>query len=68
MKQFTLNDYHGNHIHIYQYEPTDEIKGVIHIIHGASEHFARYGIFSELSCECRLFSGRLRYYWSWFIY
>jgi len=47
MKQFTLNDYHGNHIHIYQYEPTDEIKGIIHIIHGASEHFARYGIFSE---------------------
>lgn len=47
MKQFTLQDYHNNSIHIYQYEPNGDIKGVIQIIHGASEHFARYGLFSE---------------------
>jgi len=47
MKQFTLQDYHNNSIHIYQYEPKNEIKAVIQIIHGASEHFARYGLFSE---------------------
>jgi len=47
MKQFTLNDYQGNPIHVYQYNPEGEIRGVIQIIHGASEHFARYGIFSE---------------------
>jgi alpha-beta hydrolase superfamily lysophospholipase len=47
MKQFTLEDYQKNKIHIYQYEPEGEIKGVVQIVHGASEHFARYGIFSE---------------------
>jgi alpha-beta hydrolase superfamily lysophospholipase len=47
MKQFTLQDYHNNSIHIYQYEANQEIKGVVQIIHGASEHFARYGLFSE---------------------
>ncbi|MDT8336948.1 MAG: alpha/beta hydrolase [Candidatus Izemoplasmatales bacterium] len=47
MKQFTLQDYHTNSIHVYQYEPKEQIKGVVQIIHGASEHFARYGLFSE---------------------
>lgn len=47
MKQFSLQDYHGNSIHIYLYEPLEEIKAVVQIIHGASEHFARYGLFSE---------------------
>ncbi|MDY0024204.1 MAG: alpha/beta hydrolase, partial [Candidatus Izemoplasmatales bacterium] len=47
MKQFTLKDYHDNPIHVYEYLPDQEIKGVIQIIHGASEHFARYGLFSE---------------------
>ncbi len=47
MKQFTLDDYQKNKIHIYQYEPVGEIKGIVQIVHGASEHFARYGIFSE---------------------
>lgn len=47
MKQFSLKDYHDNPIHVYMFEPESEIKAVIQIIHGASEHFARYGIFSE---------------------
>ncbi|MDD4000995.1 MAG: alpha/beta hydrolase [Bacilli bacterium] len=47
MKQFSLEDYQGNPIHIYKYEPEGEIKAVVQIIHGASEHFARYGLFSE---------------------
>jgi alpha-beta hydrolase superfamily lysophospholipase len=47
MKQFTLQDYHNNSIHVYLYEPTEKVKAVVQIIHGASEHFARYGLFSE---------------------
>lgn len=47
MKQFTLQDYHNNSIHVYLYEPTDKPKAIVQIIHGASEHFARYGLFSD---------------------
>jgi lysophospholipase len=47
MKQFTLQDYHNNSIHVYLYEPKEKVKAVVQIIHGASEHFARYGLFSE---------------------
>ena len=47
MKQFTLQDYHNNSIHVYLYEPTEKPKAIVQIIHGASEHFARYGLFSE---------------------
>ncbi|MFA7075367.1 MAG: alpha/beta hydrolase [Candidatus Izemoplasmatales bacterium] len=47
MKQFTLQDYQDNAIHLYQYNPEQDIKAIVHIIHGASEHFARYGLFSE---------------------
>lgn len=42
-----LKDYKKNNIHVYIYEPEGDIKGVVHIIHGASEHFARYGLFCE---------------------
>jgi len=47
MLKFTKNDSQGNPIHIYVYEPETTAKGVIQIIHGASEHFARYGLFAE---------------------
>jgi alpha-beta hydrolase superfamily lysophospholipase len=47
MKQFTLQDYQNNKIHVYKYEPEGEALAVVQIIHGASEHFARYGLFAE---------------------
>ncbi len=47
MKKIVLKDYKENSIHVYIYEPATEIKGVIHVVHGASEHFARYGMFAE---------------------
>lgn len=47
MKQFVLKDSHENDIHTYLYEPKQKPMGVIQIIHGASEHFARYGLFAE---------------------
>ncbi|MDD4069379.1 MAG: alpha/beta hydrolase [Candidatus Izemoplasmatales bacterium] len=47
MKQFTLKDYQDNQIHVYSYEPDGDVKAIVQIIHGASEHFARYGLFSE---------------------
>ncbi|MFW5794286.1 MAG: alpha/beta fold hydrolase [Bacillota bacterium] len=47
MEQFILNDNYNNEIHTYLYKPNTKIKGVIQIVHGASEHFSRYGIFAE---------------------
>ncbi|MGD9909294.1 MAG: alpha/beta fold hydrolase [Candidatus Izemoplasmatales bacterium] len=47
MRKVVLKDSRSNPIHIYVYEPTEKIKGIVHIIHGASEHFARYGLFAE---------------------
>ncbi len=47
MKQFTLEDYQDNKIHLYLYEPEKKPKAIVQIIHGASEHFLRYGDFSE---------------------
>ena len=47
MKQFVLNDKQNNDIHTYVFEPNTNPIGVIQIIHGASEHFARYGLFAE---------------------
>lgn len=47
MEKFVLKDYQENPIHVYLYKPEDKIKGVVHIVHGASEHFARYGLFAE---------------------
>ncbi len=47
MEKIVLKDYQDNPIHVYIYKPEGEIKGIVHIIHGASEHFARYGLFCE---------------------
>lgn len=47
MKQFIMNDSLNNDIHTYVYSTSKKAKGVVQIIHGASEHFARYGIFAE---------------------
>ncbi len=47
MHQFTLHDSMDNPIHLYLYKTKQPAKGIIHIIHGASEHFARYGLFCE---------------------
>ncbi len=48
MQTKIVNDTLGNPIHLYFYEPENQpIIGVIHVIHGASEHFARYGGFAE---------------------
>jgi alpha-beta hydrolase superfamily lysophospholipase len=48
MDKSNLVDSKGNVLHLYLYS-TDKkpAKGVIHLIHGASEHFARYGLFAE---------------------
>ncbi len=48
MEKNVFNNSLGNPIHVYLYEPTVQpFKGVVHLIHGASEHFARYGLFAE---------------------
>lgn len=47
MRKVILENSKDNPIHVYIYEPEKELKGVVHIIHGASEHFARYGMFAE---------------------
>ncbi len=47
MQKLTQSDSKGNTIHLYVYEPETKPKGVVQIIHGASEHFARYGLFAE---------------------
>ncbi|MCF7923856.1 MAG: alpha/beta hydrolase [Candidatus Izimaplasma sp.] len=47
MEQFILKDNYGNDIHTYLYKPETKIKGVIQIVHGASEHFSRYGMFAK---------------------
>ncbi len=47
MKKLTLKDSMENEIHIFLYEPKTKPKAILHIIHGASEHFARYGLFAE---------------------
>lgn len=47
MRKLILKDSKENPIHVYIYEPKENFKAVVHIIHGASEHFARYGIFAE---------------------
>ncbi len=47
MRKVVLKNSLSNPIHIYLYEPTEKIKGIVQIIHGASEHFARYGLFAE---------------------
>lgn len=47
MEKIILKDYISNPIHVYIYKPEGDIKGVVQIVHGASEHFARYGLFAE---------------------
>lgn len=47
MEKFILKDYLKNDIHVYKYEPVEKPKAIVHIVHGASEHFARYGLFAE---------------------
>ncbi len=47
MDKIVLKDYKENNIHVYIYEPKMEIKGIIQIIHGAAEHFGRYGLFAK---------------------
>lgn len=48
MQKMILHDSANNDIHVYLYEPAEKpFKGIVHIIHGASEHFARYGLFAE---------------------
>ncbi|MBU1145427.1 MAG: alpha/beta hydrolase [Firmicutes bacterium] len=51
MRKVILKDSKENQIHVYLYEPKIEIIGIVHIIHGASEHFARYGLFAEFLNE-----------------
>jgi alpha-beta hydrolase superfamily lysophospholipase len=47
MEKLILKDSLNNNIHIYIYRPKVDVKAVVQIIHGASEHFARYGIFAD---------------------
>lgn len=47
MEKIVLKDYQENPIHVYIYKPEGDFKGVVHLVHGASEHFARYGLFAE---------------------
>jgi len=48
MEQKIFQDSMKNDIHVYIYRAkTDTVKGIIHLIHGASEHLLRYGVFAE---------------------
>lgn len=48
MEQKIFLDSMKNNIHVYIYHAKTEIvKGVVQIVHGASEHFLRYGLFAE---------------------
>ncbi|HPJ24375.1 MAG TPA: alpha/beta hydrolase, partial [Bacillota bacterium] len=47
MEKIILKDYQDHSIHVYIYRPEGEIKAIVHVIHGAAEHFARYGLFAE---------------------
>jgi len=48
MEQKIFQDSMKNDIHVYIYPAkTPVIKGIVQIIHGASEHLARYGLFAE---------------------
>ena len=48
MEQKIFQDSMNNNIHVYIYPAkTEKVKGVVQIIHGASEHFLRYGLFAE---------------------
>jgi alpha-beta hydrolase superfamily lysophospholipase len=47
MQKFILKDSQNNDIHVYVYSPKTPPIGVVHIIHGAVEHFARYGMFAK---------------------
>ncbi len=48
MEQKIFQDSMKNDIHVYIYPTkTEKAKGIVQIIHGASEHFLRYGLFAE---------------------
>jgi alpha-beta hydrolase superfamily lysophospholipase len=47
MEKFILKNSIGNDIHVYFYDQAAlPVKGIVHLIHGASEHIARYGLFA----------------------
>ena len=48
MEKKIFQDSMKNDIHVYIYHAkTEKIKGIVQIVHGASEHFLRYGLFAE---------------------
>jgi len=48
METKILTDSLNHSLQMYRYPTTKKpLKGVVHLIHGASEHFARYGLFAE---------------------
>ncbi len=48
MEQIICKDSQNNDIHIYLYSTSvTPVKGIVQIVHGASEHFARYGVFAD---------------------
>ncbi|MFA5006848.1 MAG: alpha/beta hydrolase [Candidatus Izemoplasmatales bacterium] len=48
MEKLIVKNSVGNDIHVYLYDgATAPVKGVVHLIHGVSEHIARYGLFAE---------------------
>lgn len=47
METMFLEDSRKHKLQLYVYPAAGNAKGVIHVLHGASEHFARYGLFAE---------------------
>lgn len=47
MDTFYLEDSRKHKLQLYVYPAKSEAKAVVHVLHGASEHFARYGLFAE---------------------
>lgn len=41
----------GHKIHVYAYEPTAEVTGIIQVFHGLGEHSLRYGRFAAAAAE-----------------
>jgi alpha-beta hydrolase superfamily lysophospholipase len=46
-KEFDINAQDGKRLHMYKWEDTENIKGVVQIVHGSCEHAGRYEDFCK---------------------
>lgn len=46
--EYTFNDRKHNHIYVTVWKPEGEIRSILHIVHGMTEHIGRYDEFAKL--------------------